>query len=257
MKILCRIKKIWLFLFSGANLFKTIYFNFRVMPFQEAIRLPIWLFGKIEIPVCTGNVKWLSSSPHTGGWIIGNDCMRIQDNIRPDVTIIELAGTLILGEHGKIRNGVVLRVYGVTCIEEDVNVGYRCKIICKDKIHIGSLTQISWECQIFDTNFHYYVKDDRMIQRTEGEVYIGSHCWIGNRTSIMKDSYIADGCIVASNSLVNHNLKSSPRCLIAGIPARKVANNCQRLFESEQWQLKTKLDGYFSNNPNNMTYEIS
>ena len=228
------------------------------MPFKEAIRLPIWLYGKVKIPVCSGRVRWISTTlPHTGGWTIGNDCMRIQDNIRPDVTIIELAGTLILGEHGRIRNGVVLRVYGVMCIEEDVNIGYRCKIVCKENIHIGSLTQISWECQIFDTNFHYYIKDDKRIQKTDGPVYVGSHCWIGNRVTVNKEANIADYCIVASNSLVNKSADSEPKCVLAGIPARKVAYNCERIFESEQWKLRKQLDDFFANNASSKCYEIS
>ena len=204
-----------------------------------------------------GGVEFSSpNKPHFGGWVIGNDCMRIYDNQHPDVTVIELGGKLILGERGRIRNGAILRIHGTTRIEKDVNIGYKCKIICHNEITIRDNAQIAWECQFFDSNFHYYMKDEKFVNRKGGSVYIGSHCWIGNRVTVNKDAYIADYCIIASNSLVNKNSINEPKCILAGIPARKIANNCQRIFESEQLELRIILDDYFKNNPNSKTYEI-
>lgn len=259
MKIFKYIKAVWRFLID-ANVIKTIIFNFRYLSFRTACRLPIHLYGRVELcnDVSGGVVEFSSKQrPHFGAWSIGNDCMRIADNLHPDITIIELSGKLILGTSGRIRNGVILRIHGITRIEENVNIGYKCKIICKNMITIGANTQIAWECQFFDTNFHYIIKDDKYINRTNGSLFIGSYCWIGNRVTINKDSYIADYCIIASYSLVNKSTKCEPKCILAGIPARKVANNCQRIFEDEQWQLRAIIEDYFSNNPNSMTYEIS
>ena len=40
-----------------ANWLKTIAFNFRMLPFEQAIHLPLLLFGKIDISGCEGRIK--------------------------------------------------------------------------------------------------------------------------------------------------------------------------------------------------------
>ena len=63
--------KLWRFRHVLRYIHKTVYFNFRSLPFRQAVKLPIWLYrpnilsckGKIEIRV--GGVKlnpvWLGS----------------------------------------------------------------------------------------------------------------------------------------------------------------------------------------------------
>lgn len=48
MKLFKYIKPVWHFIIN-ANVIKTIIFNFRYLPFKTACRLPIHLYGKVEL----------------------------------------------------------------------------------------------------------------------------------------------------------------------------------------------------------------
>ena len=72
MKCMSQIKRICDFLFH-ANVIKTIIFNFRMLTIKQAISLPIWLYGRVDIGEREGGKIIFSSQkkPHFGGWKIG------------------------------------------------------------------------------------------------------------------------------------------------------------------------------------------
>ena len=37
--------------------FKTLYINFRTLPFSQAIRLPIWIYGPVKLYCLSGKIK--------------------------------------------------------------------------------------------------------------------------------------------------------------------------------------------------------
>ena len=111
----------------------------------------------------------------------------------------------------------------------------RNKIITKKRIEIGAYTRISWETQIFDTNFHYTIREeDDYIAPRNAEVKIGDKCWVGNRCTISKGTKLPSHTIVASNSLVNKDFTQSEQqhFILAGSPAKIVKVGYRRLFES-------------------------
>ena len=55
---------------------------------------------------------------------------------------------------------------------------------------------------------------------SEGEVFIGKHCWIGAGCIILKDVHIGDNCVIGAGSVVTKNI---PSCSIAvGVPAKVI-----------------------------------
>ena len=56
MNVMSQLKRVCGFLLH-ANVMKTIIFNFRMLPREQAIRLPIWLYGRIHIGERMGGVK--------------------------------------------------------------------------------------------------------------------------------------------------------------------------------------------------------
>jgi maltose O-acetyltransferase len=53
----------------------------------------------------------------------------------------------------------------------------------------------------------------------KGNVVIGNDCWIGANCTILPGSVIPDGCIIASNSVVNKKL-DKPFAIYAGSPVK-------------------------------------
>lgn len=55
---------------------------------------------------------------------------------------------------------------------------------------------------------------------SKGPVIIGNNVWIGDKSSILPNVRIGEGCIIAANSVVTKNIP--PFCIAAGIPAKVI-----------------------------------
>ena len=171
---------------------------------------------------------------------VSRGLLRIGFNISGGLCISSVSSLVVWGKlkvhgHCYIWNGVKIVVAKKAVLElgDFSNIGSDSKIYCEDHIVIGEKVSVSWESQIFDTNFHYYVHEG-LIKRKNGPVVIGHHCWIGNRTTISKNSKLPPYSIVASNSLVNKDFSSNKEGgMYVGQPARLMQEDCIRIFEDE------------------------
>jgi len=93
-------------------------------------------------------------------------------------------------------------------------------IIIMHGLTVGDDCAISWGCQLLDDDFHKLEYEGRK-KPTNSKINIGSHVWLGNRVTVLKGAVIPDGCVVASNSLVNQ-VFTEKNCLLAGNPAKIV-----------------------------------
>lgn len=237
-------------LFRGLNLFlklnilKTLLFNFKLLPFKEAVHLPILLFGKISISENTGKLRLnevkfgtvrIGYHPHR---LYGKDYCN-------SLTRISIRGVLNIGKRVTISNGCFIKVEekGILSIGNYVYVGPNTKFYTQKGITIGDTCNFSWECQIFDTDFHYVIDGKGFVSRNDKNINIGNNVWIGNRVTINKGSVIPNYSIIASNSLVNKNLsKEHGSGVYAGIPVKLVAKDRVRLFDSD---LENHINDYF------------
>lgn len=85
---------------------------------------------------------------------------------------------------------------------------------------VGEGCAISWGCQFLDDDFHELDYEGRK-KVADPKIQIGSRVWIGSRVSVLKGAVIPDGCVVASNSVVN-KVFTEENCLLAGNPAKIV-----------------------------------
>ena len=224
-----------------ANVIKTIMFNFRHMPFKVAIKLPVHLYGPIDLcNTVVGGVSF-TSKLHFGGWKIGQwtgypygNEGRIRRRNR-FVTRLCIEGKLILGECGKIANGcaICVRKDGVLSLGDDFSMGHGDKIICKSKINIGKRCRMPWGSQIYDTDFHFISDLNGNVRRNILPIEIGDYVWIGNRTTVTKGARLGNYSIVSSNSLVNKDFGKEEHCVYGGIPARKLKDGYSRIYEEQ------------------------
>ena len=231
-------------LFWKLNLIKTLWFNFKLLPLKDAVRLPILLFGKINISESTGSIELKDSRP--GIMRVGYFPHRLFGlNYCGSLTRISIKGKMIVKGTVKIGNGSFIKVEesGILSLGSDVEIGPYARLYCKDKISIGNTCRFSWDCQIFDTDFHYIIDDSRCVYRNAKSVIIGDNVWVGNRVTIQKGGVIGDNSIIASNSLVNKNLqKQYGEGVFAGIPVNLVAKGRHRIFDLGT---EKKLDEFF------------
>lgn len=95
--------------------------------------------------------------------------------------------------------------------------------VVMNKLTIGSGVTISWHCMFLDEDFHHIDYEDRKPAGAKG-ITIGEHVWIGARSTIHQGTVIADGCVVAANSVVR-GLFTQPNCLLGGNPAKVIREN--------------------------------
>lgn len=241
-------KIVWICFVSRISFFKTLYFNFKMLPFSQAIVLPVFIYKHWKFGELKGKIQIIGKVKN-GMINIGV----INEGYFPPNTngILRLLSGSCLCFDGicTITNGSQIFVAnGGTLILNDKSlIGYGARIICFHNIIIGKRSAITWECQVTDYNSHY-IEDltTGQISTIIKPVYIGNYNWIGNRTSIMPGTKLPDRIIVASNSLLNKDYDAAGvECysLLAGIPAKVIKKGVKRIYLREN---ETKLSKYFS-----------
>jgi acetyltransferase-like isoleucine patch superfamily enzyme len=230
------------------NWILTLYFNFRLLSFKQAMKLPIYIYGKWVFRYLGGKI--IINSPVQKGMIkIGVNLAGYVSTGKGTITLFKNS-KIIFDGICNISQGCSLVVFtdAVLHFGHKVNLGDSVKIICSKKIYIGKRTDITWESQISDYNFHFIRdKETNLIRRLQMPVHIGEYNWIGNRTSVMPGVKLPDYTIVTSNSLINKDyVKTGVKefSMLAGMPAKIVKTNCSRIYSREAAIL---LDDFFNN----------
>lgn len=108
-------------------------------------------------------------------------------------------------------------------IGENTSVTGDSHIVSKKLVEIGNNCLISWEVQIMDTDFHKLINQDTVINTVQ-PVQIGSNTWICSRATVLKGTQIAQGSVIAANSLVVGMLKEK-NCVWSGMPLKIIKDN--------------------------------
>lgn len=221
---------------------KSLYFNFLMLPFRQAIHLPIILTRYTYFYSLPGKIV-LKEKPRFGMIRMG---YLGEDHITPKDTrtLLQIEGVWETEGNVHFGCGVILRIEkdATFVTEHNVRISNRSKIICYDSIHIGPDTRIAWDCQLIDTSFHYMRNiDDRSIIPLTAPVKIGAHNWIGNRCNIMKGAVLPDYTIVASGSLCNKKYDIPEYSLMAGSPSKLIKTGIYRCLDEEEREIKAKL----------------
>ena len=206
-----------------------LYYNFKCLPFHQAVRLPIdisrkTIFRKIGKIVITGPVK-------RGMFSIG---FHGSDIFGWKNTIIENNGTIhIHGSSVRIGTGSSVKIThtGSIIFEENVCIGANTIILSEKGVIFKKGATFSWNCQIMDTDTHSLIdtNTEKALGRCKS-VIIGEDAWVGNHVIINKGVCLPNGTIVASMSLCNKNYTDliPPFSLVGGIPAKLLKTNVKR-----------------------------
>lgn len=242
-------KYITLLFNKKVNIFKTIYINFRMLPFGIARKLPIYVFGRWEFAELNGD--FVINAPVKRGMI------SIGINIAGYVTTpkgslrMRKGSKIIFNDKIFISQGCQIFINDNAVLEmhDDVKLGDSVKLICYKHISIGRMSEITWESQVTDFNSHF-VQDlnTHEITNITQPVHIGSHNWIGNRTTVLPGTNLPDRIIVASNSILNKDytaLGIKPYSMIGGMPAKLLRSNVRRIYSHENEKI---IFNFFSEN---------
>ncbi len=214
----------WELLFSIP---KTIYFNFSILPFGKAVKLPIIVSYHVKLKgVNRKSFIYDSLSYSFASSRIGLGASRFSARENKSSLINIDSGVIVLKGNAGLCQGIILdATNGRIELGEHFRCNYSTTISAvDDDIVIGDEVVLGWKVNIKNNDGHYIIVDGE-TKKNHGPIHIGNHVWICAETTIMKNVSIGDECVVAYGSLLSKTDKIEDNALFAGIPARVIKNN--------------------------------
>lgn len=209
--------------FWHINWIKSFYYNFKLLPFRKAIKCPI---------IIAYNVKFkskgkfiLNTKAYLGQISIGVIKIDMwEDN--SSKTFITNFGTICFNGRVKFHPGAEIVTFknANLIFGNRASIGANTKVICSQSISIGNDTQISWNSQVFDTDFHFLtnIRTNKVYKRKK-RILIKDEVFIGNSCSIAKGTVLPQGTVVSCCSKVGGDFTNEgDNLLIIGNPAKVV-----------------------------------
>jgi acetyltransferase-like isoleucine patch superfamily enzyme len=195
---------------------KSIYVNFRLLPFKQAIKMPIIVSRKTTLSSLSGSVSL--DKLKTGSIRIGFGNVELID-YQYQRTVLHISGHIHFDGKCKIGLGSRIMVHGYLKIGEGFLLSGNGTIICTQEIEIGSNTSFAWESLLMDTDEHPIYDKEKNIINPDKAIFVGNDVWIAARSMLLKGSYIPNGCIVGANSLITKKF-TTQKAIIAGNPEK-------------------------------------
>lgn len=202
---------------------RTVWFNFRYLPFKQAVKIPIWLASNVRLKkmyrggIVLKNIAF--NSCH-----IGFHCADAVDTYGVHTILcVEHGGKLLVESDLHIGRGAIIHVKtdATLSLGRNFAISGTTSIICSKEITVGDDVQFSWNSLVMDSDAHMVFDVDGNLTNYAESITIGNKVWIAANTTILKKSVIGNNCVVAGNSLVNKPLNVDNH-ILAGTPAKPI-----------------------------------
>lgn len=208
---------------------KSIYFNFRYLPFKQAKKMPFRLGPNVKLEIDKSAKIVIEADEIKSGMIqigIGYGSYRRGEKLTSYINMRENSIWILRGQ-AIFQRGAYIQ------IEKDakIDIGYHFNansyfLMTTDcEIKIGEWGFFGWNISILDTDGHDIVDAETgEVLNGKKPIIIGNRVWICSETSVLKGSVIADNSIIGYGSLVTGK-HIQENTLMAGRPAKDVAYN--------------------------------
>jgi acetyltransferase-like isoleucine patch superfamily enzyme len=153
--------------------------------------------------------------------------------------IIQNAGTIEIGDQVVFDSKWYKPIYiqlsrpnAKLIIENNASINYGVEISLMKEVFVGAYSLIGIDSLIYDTDWHSLDGLDRDVP--VAPTRIGRGVWLGARVTVLKGVTIGDNTVVASNSVVTHDLPSN--VLAGGNPARAIRSIDRRRYDPSTMQ---------------------
>lgn len=211
------------FIYKFFLLPKNIYFNFRVLPFEQARHLPFFVNYGVKIEeIHKGclelNVDKISKYMISFGRG-GSEGIALMErgifSVKPGAKVIfngaaqfHAGSRLWIDEKGYVEFG------------RDFSANRNFTLFYNNKISFGNDCMIGWNVQIIDGNAHMMLYNE-IPKESKSVIKIGDHVWIGAECKICRGVTIGDNSVVAYGSTITAGSFDS-NVLIGGYPAKEI-----------------------------------
>lgn len=240
-----------LFATNWLNPFATIYLNLRSFPFKQAIRMPVWVYGRPRFYELSG--RMIVDGKVSSGMVRFNQVKPGAPSNMSVKSEILNKGLIIFHGVGLIGTGnkIVVGPKGTLDIGKNFKITDMCNIGCFRSVFIGEQSWIVHRCQIFDSNYHYVANFAKgNVPDCSKPIRIGRGCWICNSSTITGNAVLPDYTIVASNSLVNKDMSDIPvSSMIGGTPTKLIATGFRKIENSK---IENDIIKFYNDTPDGM-----
>lgn len=198
-----KIVKIWANRHVLRYIHKTLYFNFRSLPFRQALKLPIYLY-RPNLVSCKGNVEIRGGVKH--GMIrlgFNNVSIYPQNGI-----MIENRGTIVFNGCCSIGNDSYISVARRSTVSfgNEFEATGSFKLASYDGVVFGDRVSVGWNSLFIDTDFHRLTRDDGKPVKAYGKIQVGNNVWFGNNCMVLKNTIVPDFTTVAAGTMISKPL---------------------------------------------------
>lgn len=207
---------------------KSLYVCLRLLPFHQAIRLPIW----VRFNVCCFSLSGNAIIPNTlkcGLVRIGFKGVGTQDVVFQR-SVLEIDGTIEFKGRAVLGSGCQIHIGPKGHLILGHNFLNTCTghISCSSKICFGNDALLAWDILVMDSDFHEIENSETNEEQVMvSPISIGNNVWIGTRAVVLKGTSIASNSIIGANSTVSGKYIEE-NCIIAGMPAKIVKRHYRR-----------------------------
>ena len=228
--------------FWSVNWIKTYYFNYKKFPYSIAKKLPVFFYGKIKLSSIKGD--FIIDAPIKRAMIGFGQSFEFPTTSKGTSEIL-LDGKMVFKGNVQIGKDVSLLIDKGAYFEMGhfSCLGSSVLVVCKNRIVLGEYVRVGFQVQFIDTTIHQLIDlNTNKNLPLNAPIYLSDYNWIGNRTTIMKNTKTPINCIVASNSLINKDYTQfGENILIGGMPAKLIKENIVRDWEGEHENLEKYL----------------
>ena len=200
---------------------KSIYFNYRCLPFEQARKLPVRVRYDTKFGILDKNSIYINGICKRNMIALGYRGGKFVAQSRGYIGIS--GGKIIFNGTCNIGEGFGIAVEGgELSFGENFYANRNFMTECQEKISFGDNVLLGWNVSIRDTDGH-------SINRkpfTE-EITVKNHAWIASDVTVLKGSLISEGSVIACNSTVCGLKMQENKCLAAGMPARIIKNHVE------------------------------
>jgi len=201
---------------------KTLLFNFRYLPFSDAIKLPFAVSHRVWLMELGGRVS-ISGEISSGMIEIGFGEVGIFDQNRSR-TIWQVSGEVEFGGPANIGHGSRLSVSGRLRLGKNFKITAESSLVATKEIVIGDDVLFSWDVLVLDTDFHPVLDAAGKRLNPDIPVIIGDRVWVGCRALLLKGVSLADGVVIAAGSVVSRPVDTG-NSVAGGNPAAVLKEN--------------------------------
>jgi acetyltransferase-like isoleucine patch superfamily enzyme len=196
---------------------KTMYFNFRVLPWRHAVKLPVLVSHRVYLSDLSGSIKL--TGPIAPAMIkIGFGHVGIFDK-KQSRSIWDVSGCVTFKGVARLGHGTKVSVSGDVIFGNNMVITAESQIVCRKQIIFGDNVLVSWDNLFMDTDFHEILDDNGNLLNADRSIIIGDHVWFGARCLVLKGVCVGQNNIIAAGTILHDSFKLD-KSVIGGNPTR-------------------------------------